>query len=311
MAARTQSFNLIFILASFLSVLSLAPTYLIKTTAGKTGSAGNLGDGGQATSATMSGPLAVWMKYDDSVMYVSDNVNNRIRQIDMASNVINIYSGRAATADSLTTPMVVTSATMNGPCGIWVDPSNNNLYFIEKDGCKLKVVISGSNTVTRVVGNGCGSTGDGGYASSALISAPAGIIGDTSGKLYISDFGNSKIRVIILGIISTYFGTGTESSLGDGSLVTAAGGTTNKPWSVGFDPSGNLYWSEAVGKKIRAVSASTQLVSTIDSGLSNPNGMIVDLQGNVIYTDQGLSKVRARFVGDSTFYNIAGKFVFL
>ncbi len=107
----------------------------------------------------------------------------------------------------------------------------------------LLIVISGStpsiNVITTIAGTGSSSfSGDGGQASSANINQPHGIVLDSSGNVYFSEFYNYRVRKIIVstGIITTYAGTGTASYSGDGGQATSA--SLDGPNGLSIDTSG-------------------------------------------------------------------------
>ena len=61
--------------------------------------------------------------------------------------------------------------------------------------CVRKIDTSG--IITTITGNGTGGySGDGGQATAAELNQPAGVAFDTMGNLYISDFGNNRIRKV-------------------------------------------------------------------------------------------------------------------
>ena len=81
-----------------------------------------------------------------------------------------------------------------------------------------------AQVITTVAGNGMvGYNGDGGQATSAKLSTPEGVASDGFGNLYISDYGNNRIRKVnSLGIITTYAGNGIGGFSGDGGPATNA-----------------------------------------------------------------------------------------
>ncbi len=57
--------------------------------------------------------------------------------------------------------------------------------------------VSTNGTITTVAGTGtAGYTGDGGLATSAELNQPYGVVVDSSGNLYIADYGNNVIREV-------------------------------------------------------------------------------------------------------------------
>ena len=81
----------------------------------------------------------------------------------------------------------------------------------------LKGQISGSAIITTIAGSTMGFAGDGSPASSALFNAPAYMVSDAAGNVYVSDVFNYRIRKInTTGIISTIAGNGINGFSGDG-----------------------------------------------------------------------------------------------
>jgi DNA-binding beta-propeller fold protein YncE len=94
--------------------------------------------------------------------------------------------------------------------------------------------------ISTIAGTGTASfSGDGGQATSATIQGPAGIVIDSSGNVYFSDYNNHRVRKIIssTGIITTYAGTGSTSYSGDGGAASSA--ALYYPNGLSMDISGN------------------------------------------------------------------------
>ena len=102
---------------------------------------------------------------------------------------------------------------------------------------------------------GYGKSGDGGQATSALVNLPLSVAVDASGNIYITDYGNSRIRMVTksTGIISTVAGSEVAGYSGDGGQATSA--QLNGPLSVAVDASGNIYIADSGNYRIRMVSA--------------------------------------------------------
>jgi DNA-binding beta-propeller fold protein YncE len=101
-------------------------------------------------------------------------------------------------------------------------------------------------------------------------------------------------------IITTTVGTGERGYSGDGG--PASGARLNGPFDVGFDPDGNLYFSDTFNHCIRRVDARTDVITTLagcgepgysgDGGpairarFNEPYGVAVDRSGNVYVADR-------------------------
>jgi sugar lactone lactonase YvrE len=51
------------------------------------------GDGGQATDATLSLVVSVALSPAGDILYIADNLNNRVRQVDLGTGVITNFAG--------------------------------------------------------------------------------------------------------------------------------------------------------------------------------------------------------------------------
>jgi DNA-binding beta-propeller fold protein YncE len=101
-------------------------------------------------------------------------------------------------------------------------------------------------------------------------------------------------------IITTAVGTGEKGYAGDGGPAERA--LLNGPFDVGFDPNGNLYFSDTFNHSIRRVDARTGVITTCagcgepgysgDGGpavrarFNEPYGIAVDNAGNVYVADR-------------------------
>ena len=118
--------------------------------------------------------------------------------------------------------------------------------------------------ITTIAGTGIsGNSGDGGLATSALLTKPTGINLDNSGNVYFGDFYNIVRKITVTtSIITTVAGTAstTGSYTGDGGAATTA--TLNAPYDVVLDSSGNLFISDYKNNCIRKVTVSTGIITT-------------------------------------------------
>ena len=62
-------------------------------------------------------------------------------------------------------------------------------------------------------------------------------------------------------MISTIAGTGTGSYSGDGGQATSA--TINLPTGIAIDTSGNVYFAEYNNNRVRKITVSTGIITTV------------------------------------------------
>src|SRR5207249_3913068 len=154
-----------------------------------------------------------------------------------------------------------TSVQLSDPAGVAVDGAGN--LFIADTGNQRIRKVSPAGTITTVAGNGTfGPSGDGGPATSAQLSYPAGVAVDGAGNLFIVDTGNQRIRKVSpAGMITTVAGNGTYGPSGDGGAATSAQFGFSGPTDVAVDSAGNLFIADSGNNRIREVIASSQTSS--------------------------------------------------
>ncbi len=163
----------------------------IKTVAGS-GGAGSAGDGGAATTATINTPVNVTADRLGNI-FIAEQTGNRIRKVN-AAGTISTYAG-TGTAGFSGDGSAATGAMISSPYGLAVD-AGNNLYVGDMNNNRIRKVTSGG-TISTYAGTGsAGFGGDGGAATAALLNAPAGVVVDNGGNLYIVDKANGRIRKI-------------------------------------------------------------------------------------------------------------------
>lgn len=201
------------------------------------------------------------------------------------------------------------AASFYNPESITTDGSN--LYVAEKSNNIIRQIVIATGVVTTLAGSGAvGSTDSTGTAAS--FNQPEGITTDGS-NLYVTDYGNSKIRKIEIttGIVTTIAGSGTSASV-DGTSTAAS---FSYPAGITTDGA-NLYVTEAA--KIRKIEIATGAVTTVaGSGLygstdgigaaatfSNPQGITTPDGLNLYVT--GSNKIRKIEISTRSVTTLAG-----
>lgn len=237
------------------------PDGRIATVAG-VGRAGYSGDGGQATGARLSRPVAV-AALPDGGFVVADNGNQRIRRVGPDGTISTVagtgtrgYSGDGGPA---------TNAELADPRGLAVlegailvaDTGNHRIRRIAPDG-----------TITTFAGTGAaGYAGDGAAAASARLSSPESVSVTPVGGILIADSGNNRVRLV--GAATRPVNVGRPAIFGTGeigsALFASAGG-----WR-GTGPVISYQWEKcALGKTscqaIRGATRRTYEVRLSDFG---------------------------------------------
>lgn len=224
-----------------------AVTHIVTTIAG-TGSSGFSGDGGAATAAQIK-PGGICTDTLGNIYFIDDF---RIRKINI-SGVISTIAGTGAggitgfSGDG----GQATSAQIGSGIGICAD-GIGNVYFGGSGSTRIRKLILGTGIISTYGGNGSGSyTGDAIHADSASFNE-YGICIDLRGIIYISDYGNDRIRKIDTNrIISTIAGNGSLGYSGDGGMSTSA--QINHAQGVAIDTCGNAHIADEGNNRIRKV----------------------------------------------------------
>lgn len=196
-----------------------------------------VGDGGPATSSSLSGPQAIAIDSAGN-LYIADTGHFRIRKVD-ANGVITTVVGKGYSTSSGDGSAATGAGLV--PYGIALDGSGN-LYIADHNGYIRKVA---NGIINSVAGTGAiGYTGDGSAATSATLNQPRSVAIDGEGNLLIADTGNHVIRSVnTQGIISTVAGSGTIGNSGDGGPAGAA--TLDSPAGLATGPGGIIYVADA------------------------------------------------------------------
>jgi uncharacterized protein (TIGR03437 family) len=264
-------------------VRKITPDGTINTVAG-TGTAGFSGDGGQATVASLNGPLGLALDGTGN-LYIADNGNQRVRRVTPGG--------------------IISTVVANvGASGLAFD--NIGDFYIVGAG-SVKVLTPGASNPTLIGGTPgtSGYSGDGGPALGALFSSFLSVVADNLGNLFIGDVANDRIRRISAsGIVTTVAGNGQFYFTGEG--VPAATSPVQGGGNLAIDKAGNIYYSDLLGSRVRKVTAG--IINTVagtgaegfsgDSGpalqaeLNYPRNLAIDSAGNLYIADYLNNRVR-------------------
>ena len=284
--------------------------YGIITTVAGTGTQGNGGNGGPATSATLYRPTGVTFDSRGNLL-ISEYGNGDVRKVD-----INGIITRTAGTGSVNVSNDGSQATNTGFDTItWTAlDASGAMYLNESMHCRIRKVAT-NGIVSTLAGNTSfitgGFSGDGGVATNAQLNNPNGVALDTVGNVFIADFSNGRVRKVDLnGIISTVVGGGSGYINGQPGTNTAS-----SPKGVCVDHSNNVWICDSVYiRKLDGNGIVTKMVgggafnsSLGDFGpatsafLGSPTSIAFDAAGNLYIADPNYNRVRkVHYGGDPT-----------
>lgn len=277
---------------------------------GKYDSSGDKGDGRPAISAPVNYPTSLTVDAAGNVFVIADSGDGSgeglIRQINTAGIINTISNGWYLFDYDGYAPVGEVCLA-----GIAVD-ADGNVFIATTFGQNIWK-ISPSGTKTRVAGSDVGKSsysGDGGPATSALLSFPNGLAVDGDGNLFIADSNNNRIRKVSpAGIITTVAGNGVAGFGGDGGPATSA--QLRYPEGVAVDANGNLFIADAHNNRIRKVTPAGIITTVAGDGtagfggdggpadaaqLNYPTSVALDGAGNLFIADYYNNRVRKVFL---------------
>ena len=238
--------------------IRLISSGIISTIAGN-GVGGYGGDGGQATSASLSGPTSVAMTSAGAIV-IADQTNHRIRLL-LPSGIISTIAGNGV-ADFSGDGGQATSASIS-PAIVAVT-ATDSVIFSDIGNHRIRLILP-SGIISTIAGNGANSFGgDGGQVTSASLFFPAGVALTSTGAVVIADQANQRIRVVdSSGIISTIAGNGIADYGGDGGPATLA--SLKNPYGIAFTSTGALAIADQSNNRIRLIAPIVPTVSPLPS----------------------------------------------
>jgi hypothetical protein len=163
---------------------------VITTVAGD-GTAGYNGDGIAATAAELNAPSSVAVSTAGNLL-IADTDNNRIRLVDLSSNVITTVAGNGIAGYSGDNGQA-TAASIDNPLGIAADASGN-LYISDTANNAIREVNSAGMIVTLTGNSAAGYRPNNVPAAAGTFDGPAGLAVDDQGDLFIADPQNDLVR---------------------------------------------------------------------------------------------------------------------
>lgn len=266
--------NIYFSDAQYHVIRKINTAGIISTIAGTPNVFGFSGDGGPATSAVMFSPSGICVD-DAGNVYEAEFGSQVVRKIS-TTGIITTVAGQGTVLGYAGDGGPATNAMINSPTDVKID-KDGNLYIADVGNSVIRKVDAAGNISTFAGGAGIGYTGDGGPAASASLKYAYGVFVDANGNVYISDTGNSVVRMVDnTGTITTIAGNGTLGYSGDNGLPTDA--ALMSPAGLLVDAGGNIYIVDGGANVIRKIG-----VCTLPVILINPADQTICVSSNAFF----------------------------
>jgi len=216
-------------------IRKITPSGVVSTIAGSTTKISGSTDG-IGTSARFYEPFSVAVDPTDTILYVADSGNNKIRKIILSTGAVSTFA-----------------SGFNTPRGVTVD-ALGNVYVTDSDEYVIvKITPDGTKSTLAGKYNYYGYNDATGV--NALFRTLYGLAVDGSGNIYVADKNNHKIRKITpTGVVTTIAGSS------NGFLDNTEGATAqfNEPHGVTVNSNGTILWvADTLNHKIRKIEFKT------------------------------------------------------
>lgn len=241
---------------------------MVTTIAGMAGKKGS--NDGKGAAARFNRPYGITT--DGTSLYVTDSNNHTIRQIDIESAMVTTIAGGVGEVGYMNGS--AKKARFFIPEGITTD--GTNLYVADTHNHSIRQIELENDVVTTIAG----LSGSPGFADDARASArfsyPKGITTDGR-NLYVVDFGNHRVRKIVInsGTVTTLAGTDAVENSSDEQGEAAR---FNYPTGITSDGR-NLYVVDTFNRTVRKIVIANGVVTTIAGK--------ADLEGSIDATGTG------------------------
>jgi sugar lactone lactonase YvrE len=226
---------------------------------------------GDSLRAQFTDPFGVAVG-PDGLIYVADGAgSDRIRVISREGHVATLAGGHAGLVDG-----PAHEARFSTPSGLAVD-RHATLYVADTGNNAIRRVTRTGDTTT-VSGGGAAGFADG-PAGEARFNGPIGVAVDGSGRVFVADTYNDRIRVIGTdGVVGTLAG-GARGYV-DGPAADARFDT---PTGLAVHANGTIYVADTGNDRVRAITPNGIASTLIDTshGLFRPLGLALAVTGEL------------------------------
>ena len=249
-------------------------TGVITTVAG-TGERGYNGDGILAITAMLNWPKSVGFDNNGNI-FIADTENHRIRKVDAVTAIITTVAGTGIKGFNMDGIPAV-NARLYYPSDVEIDTSGN-ILIADTYNDRIRKVARVTGIISTFVGSGSNSHTEEVTASTVNFSSPNGIALDSLGNVFLSTDSAYIFKVLAsTGAVTTIAGKNSTFRDFNGDGIAATNATLGWPQQITLDTSGNIYFSDTGFNRIRKITASTGVITTVaGSGALVPNISFVE-----------------------------------
>jgi trimeric autotransporter adhesin len=234
------------------------------------------GDNILATNAQLSSPRAIFVDRSGNV-FISDTKNNIIRKVNPSTGIITTVAGNFALGIGYSGDGgPATSARLGNPRGFAVD-TFGNIFFSDSANNVIRKVNATTGIITTIIGTSVYGYNGVGLALSIQLANPFSVALDSSGNIYVADYGNNLIRLlnVTTGLVSNVAGNFSLGLGYNGENILATNAQLANPFGVALDASDNLIITDTSNNLVRKTMNVASSISTTPtvSATSTPSSI--------------------------------------
>ncbi|TAE19295.1 MAG: hypothetical protein EAZ95_02210 [Bacteroidetes bacterium] len=267
------------------------------------------------TASTDDSNISTAFSPDGTKMYIADEFNHRIRQLDFATGNVTTLAGSISGFND----DIGTGAAFRNPSGVATD-AVGNIYVADKGNHlirKINPATAEVTTIAGVVGLLSGGYSDNNNPLLATFAQPSDVVVDELGNIYVSDKNNHAIRKIATsGVVTTVAG-GSGAGFVNG---TGTGAKFSFPAGIDLDLNGDILVADRLNHSIRRVTPTGVVTTVAGTGVAGntvgatssaqfnfPNEVVMSAFGKMYVADGGNNRIKeidgttvAHYAGDGT-----------
>ena len=204
---------------------------------------------GSTSTARFRFPTGVALAADGR-LFVADSLNHRIRVISADGATVSTYAGSASGFANGST----TTARFRSPRGIAL-AADGRVFVADTENQRIRVISADGATISTYAGDGVEGFADG-STTTARFDDPNDVVVTSDGRVFVTDTGNHRIRVISAdgAAVSTYAGSGAAAQANEPQELQAALDIAlGAPQRMIFAPDGRLFFTGSNSHRIRVI----------------------------------------------------------
>ena len=286
-------------------------------------------DGGISANS-VNGPYGI-VTDSGGNLYMADTGNSRVLFFPAGTTTATVVYGHMGSFTSNTpNDGGISANSLSEPYKLTLD-SSNNLYVVDTNNNRVLFYPYGSTTSTRVYGQfGSFTTNasNAGTVTANTLYNPTGVVVDSSGNVYISDYYNNRVLFYPSGSTTAtrVYGQGGSFTTNTPNKGGVSANSLYNPEGLMLDSSGNLYIADYNNSRVLFYPAGSTTATRVygqlgsfttnlannggvsATSLNDPTDMALDSRGDLYIVDNRNHRVLFYLVGNTIATQVYGQF---